>query len=146
MSPGCTALSSTSASADRRREKSNQPGQKNRCAKGTTKAPTRKLSRLNSMASGLTAYVSRIGFPPTRKTGFQVWSSSPGRAFTRRAPIKGFQLTSLFVVLPFQASWHNHLNLVYFSSPAQSPILRTVAAPTLSLVPRYLHLLQCQPN
>ncbi|MEI8376859.1 MAG: hypothetical protein WCJ35_28935, partial [Planctomycetota bacterium] len=31
MSPGCTALSSTSASADRRREKSNQPGQKNRC-------------------------------------------------------------------------------------------------------------------
>ena len=31
MSRGCTALSSTSASADRRREKSNQQAQKNRC-------------------------------------------------------------------------------------------------------------------
>jgi len=59
-------------------------------------------------------------------------SGSPGRAFTRRAPIKGFQLTSLFVVLPFQASWHNHLFSSTFSPPKNSPTNR----PTIS---RNLH-------
>jgi hypothetical protein len=39
----------------------------------TTKAPTTKtLSRLNSMAFGLAVYVSRLGYPSPRKTGFQV--------------------------------------------------------------------------
>ncbi len=65
-------------------------------AKGTTKAPTTtRLSRLNNMAFGLAAYVSRGGFPPDRaRLASGCWSSSPGRAFTRRVPIKGFQLTS----------------------------------------------------
>ena len=39
----------------------------------TTKAPTTTtLSRLNSMAFGLAAYVSRLGYPSPRKAGFQV--------------------------------------------------------------------------
>ena len=60
-------------------------------AKGTTKAPTRRLSRLNSMAFGLAAYVSRDGYPPDRaRLASGCWSSSPGRAFTRRVPTKGF--------------------------------------------------------
>ena len=54
-----------------------------------------KLSRLNSMAFGLAAYVSRAGYPADRaRLASRRWSSSPGRAFTRRAPLKGFQLTS----------------------------------------------------
>ena len=53
------------------------------------------LSRLNSMAFGLAAYVSRDGCPPNRaRLASRCWSGSPGRAFTRRAPTKGFQLTS----------------------------------------------------
>jgi hypothetical protein len=47
------------------------------------------------MASGLAAYVSRDGLPPNRaRLASRCWSGSPGRAFTRRAPTKGFQLTS----------------------------------------------------
>ena len=77
-------------------------------AKGTTKAPARRLSRLNSMASGLAAYVSRDGYPPDRaRLASGCWSSSPGRAFTRRVPTKGFQLTSCGLSSFFQASWHN---------------------------------------
>jgi hypothetical protein len=60
-------------------------------AERTTKAPTTKwLSRLNSMAFGLAAYVSRF----RARLASRCWSSSPGRAFTRRVPTKGFQLTS----------------------------------------------------
>jgi hypothetical protein len=52
-----------------------------------TKAPTKsRLSRLDSMAFGLTAYVSRTGFPSTRKAGFQVlvrlsWAGFPPAGF-----------------------------------------------------------------
>ncbi len=36
-----------------------------------------------------------ISFPPNRaRLASRCWSGSPGRAFTRRAPAKGFQLTS----------------------------------------------------
>jgi len=55
----------------------------------------RNLSRLNSMAFRLAAYVSRDGYPPNRaRLASRCWSGSPGRAFTRRVPLKGFQLTS----------------------------------------------------
>ncbi len=54
-----------------------------------------RLSRLDGMAFGLAAYVSRDGYPPDRaRLASGCWSSSPGRAFTRKAPMKGFQLTS----------------------------------------------------
>jgi hypothetical protein len=53
------------------------------------------VSGLNSMAFGIAAYVSRDGCPPNRaRLASRCWSGSPGRAFTRRAPLKGFQITS----------------------------------------------------
>ena len=56
---------------------------------------TRRLSRLNSMAFGLAAYVSRDWLSADRaRLASRCWSGSPGRAFTRRVPPKGFQLTS----------------------------------------------------
>jgi hypothetical protein len=58
-------------------------------------ADDNRLSRLNSMASGVAAYVSRDGYPPNRaRLASRCRSRSPGRASTRRAPMKGFQLTS----------------------------------------------------
>ena len=60
-------------------------------AERTTKAPTTKwLSRLNSMAFGLAAYVSRIGFPPTRKAGFQVLVRLSWAGFHPQGPDKRF--------------------------------------------------------
>ena len=79
-----------------------------------------RLSRLNSMAFGLAAYVSRGGYPPDRaRLASGCWSSSPGRAFTRRVPIKGFQLTSCVLA-------------------SSSELLGTIRVPTLSLGPPLL--------
>jgi hypothetical protein len=72
-----------------------------------------RLSRLNGMAFGLAAYVSRDGHPPNRaRLASRCWSGFPGQAFTRRAPMKGFQLTSfslssspkLLGTIPFSCS------------------------------------------
>ncbi len=66
------------------------------------------------MAFGLAAYVSRIGFPPTRKTGFQVLARLSWAGFHPQGSDKGF-FNSLHVrFLPFQASWHKHF--VFFGS------------------------------
>ena len=56
------------------------------------KAPTfSKISRLDSMAFGLAASVSRDGYPPNRaRLASRCWSGSPGRASTRKAPTEGF--------------------------------------------------------
>jgi hypothetical protein len=56
------------------------------------KAPTiSRLSRLDSMAFGLTAYVSRGGsLAPRARLASRCWSGSPGRTSTRRAPTEGF--------------------------------------------------------
>jgi hypothetical protein len=65
-------------------------------AKGTTKAPTTQNFR-GSIAwlSGWRPTYHDAGYPSPRKARFQVLrSSSPGQAFTHRAPAKGFQLTS----------------------------------------------------
>jgi len=51
------------------------------------------LSGLNSMAFGLAAYVSRIGFPPTRKTGFQVLVRLSRAGLYPQGSVKRFQLT-----------------------------------------------------
>ena len=78
-------------------------------ALGTTKAPTiNRFSRLNSMAFGLAAYVSPVGCPTCgARLASRCWSGSPGRAFTRRVPTKGFPTHFWSVVLLFQASRHN---------------------------------------
>ena len=58
-------------------------------------ADNASVSGLHSMAFGIAAYVSRDGCPPNRaRLASRCWSGSPGRAFTRRAPLKGFQITS----------------------------------------------------
>ena len=46
------------------------------------------------MAFGLAAYVSRIGFPPTRKAGFQVLVTLSWAGFHPQGSDKRFQLTS----------------------------------------------------
>ena len=63
-------------------------------AKCMTKAPTRRLSRLNSMAFGLAAYVSRDGYPPDRaRLASRCWSLS-WTGFYPQSSFKRFQLTS----------------------------------------------------
>ena len=63
-------------------------------AKCTTKAPTRRLSRLNSTAFGLAAYVSRDGYPPDRaRLASRCWSLS-WTGFYPQSSCKRFQLTS----------------------------------------------------
>ena len=63
-------------------------------AKCTTKAPTRRLSRLNNTAFGLAAYVSRDGYPPDRaRLASRCWSLS-WTGFYPQSSCKRFQLTS----------------------------------------------------
>ena len=60
------------------------------------------------MAFGLAAYVSRIGFPPTRKAGFQVLVRLSWAGFHPQGSYKRFQIHLMFIFLLLQASWHNH--------------------------------------
>jgi len=54
-------------------------------------APAKGLSALNSTAFGLAAYASPGGLPrPDARLASSRWSGVTGRAFTRRAPTKGF--------------------------------------------------------
>ena len=69
-------------------------------AKCMTKAPTRRLSRLDSMAFGLAAYVSRVGYPPTAQGWLPGAGRFPGRALTRRVPSKGFNSLHVCPILP----------------------------------------------
>lgn len=74
------------------------------------------------MAFGLTAYVSRDGYPRNRaRLASRCWSGSPGQAFTRRAPLRGFQLTSCLLSSSPKplGTWHNPRN-----SPNVSPDFR----------------------
>jgi len=59
------------------------------------------------MAFGLAAYVSRIGFPPTRKAGFQVLVKLSWAGFYPQSSYKRFSTHFMWVILLFQASWHN---------------------------------------
>ena len=56
-------------------------------AKGTTRAPTRRLSSLNSMAFGLAAYVSRCWLPVTA----QDWLPGAGQALLGGLVPAGFR-------------------------------------------------------
>ena len=63
-------------------------------AKCMTKAPTRRLSRLNSTAFGLATYVSHDGYPPDRaRLASRCWSLS-WTGFYPQSSFKRFQLTS----------------------------------------------------
>ncbi len=56
------------------------------------------------MAFRLAAYVSRIGFPPTRKAGFQVLVRLSWAGFHPQGSGKRFQTYFMRVILLFQAS------------------------------------------
>ena len=60
------------------------------------------------MAFGLAAYVSRF----RARLASRCWSSSPGRAFTRRVPKKGFQNVSYI-----SSSFSKLLGTIPFSAP-----------------------------
>jgi hypothetical protein len=81
-------------------------------AKGTTKAPTRRLSRLNSMAFGLAAYVSRCWLPATAqdwlpgagqlsRTGFHPQSSD--KRFSTHFNVRCPPFPSFLAQSPFHA-------------------------------------------
>ena len=59
------------------------------------------------MAFGLTAYVSRMGYPSPRKAGFQALVKLSWAGFHPQSSYKRFSTHFMFVGLPFQASWHN---------------------------------------
>lgn len=75
------------------------------------------------MAFGLAAYVSRIGFPPTRKAGFQVLVRLSWAGFHPQGSDKRFSTHVMFVVLLFQASWHNQV----FRGPRLGQMAATAA-------------------
>jgi hypothetical protein len=56
------------------------------------------------MAFGLAAYVSRFGFPPTRKTGFQVLVRLSWAGFHPQGSDKRFSAHFICAILLFQAS------------------------------------------
>ena len=58
------------------------------------------------MAFGLATYVSRFGFPPTRKAGFQVLVRLSWAGFYSQSSYKRFSTHFMWVFLLFQASWH----------------------------------------
>ena len=75
-------------------------------ALGTTKAkaPTKGLSKLNSMAFGLAVYASPGLLPhPTQNSLPAAGQALPGGLSTRRVPTKGFKAVSLHLILPSQA-------------------------------------------
>jgi hypothetical protein len=76
------------------------------------------LSRLNSMAFGLAAYVSRLGYPSPRKAGFQALVRLSWAGFHPQGSNKRFQFTSC-VILLFQTSWHNVLGIPF--KPLKKP-------------------------
>jgi hypothetical protein len=59
------------------------------------------------MAFGLAAYVSRIGFPLTRKARFQVLVRLSWAGFHPQGSYERFPTHFMWVILLFQASWHN---------------------------------------
>ena len=77
-------------------------------AVGTTKAPTIGLSKLNSMAFGLTVYASQVGLPRRHaRLASGRWSDATGRAFHPQDSIQRFQSCFLHLILLCQASWRN---------------------------------------
>ena len=75
---------------------------------GTAKAPTIGLSKLNSMAFGLTVYASQAGLPRRHaRLASGRWSDATGRAFHPQDSIQRFQSCFLHLILLCQASWRN---------------------------------------
>ena len=95
------------------------------------KAPTKGLSTLNSMASGLTVYASPHGLPRLdARLVSSRWSNATGRAFTRRVPTKGFR------VLPYISSPFPKLRLAQSDRPRWPNHMLKTAAVGRTYAPR----------
>ena len=67
----------------------------------TAKAPTKGLSKLNSMAFGLAVYASQDGLPrPTQDSLPAAGQALPDGLSTRKVPMKGFRVAS-YISSPF---------------------------------------------
>jgi hypothetical protein len=76
------------------------------------KAPTNGLSKLNSMAFGLTVYASQDGLPRHHaRLAPGRWSGATGRAFHPQGSYKRFQRCLLTSHPPFPSfAWHNEID------------------------------------
>ena len=74
----------------------------------TAKAPTKGLSELNSMAFGLAVYASQSRLPDTTQDSLPVAGQAlRDGIFTRKVPMKGFQVV-VYISFPFpKLSWRN---------------------------------------
>jgi len=81
------------------------------------------------MAFGLAAYVSRIGFPPTRKAGFQVLVRLSWAGFDPQSSYKRFQLTSCGVSSSSKLLGTIRLTFCTLQSKVQYVSLAPAAAP-----------------
>jgi len=73
-----------------------------------TEAPTKGLSTLNSMASGLAVYASQCGLLQHHaRLASSCWSGSTGRGFHPHGSAERFQSCRLHLILLSQASWRN---------------------------------------
>jgi hypothetical protein len=71
-------------------------------------ADDQRLSRLNNMAFGLTVYVSRRWSPVAAQDSLPgAGQAFPDGISTRRAPTRGFQLTSCSSSSSSRLAWHN---------------------------------------
>jgi hypothetical protein len=77
------------------------------------KAPTKGLSKLNSMAFGLAVYASQDGLPRHHaRLASGRWSGATGRAFHPQGSYERFQICFLTSRPPFPSfAWHNEIDL-----------------------------------
>ncbi len=76
------------------------------------KAPTKGLSKLNSMAFGLAVYASQDGLPRHHaRLASGRWSGATGRAFHPQGSYERFQSCILHLIPLSQASWRNGIDL-----------------------------------
>jgi hypothetical protein len=75
------------------------------------KAPTKGLSKLNSMAFGLAVYASQCRLPHTTQDSLPAAGQAlPDGLSTRKVPTKGFRLASVHLIPLSQASWRNRID------------------------------------
>ena len=130
--PGEPRLSVCTCSVDAGRTACTRPLRCSSVALGIrkAKAPTKGLSKLNSMAFGLAVYASQCGLPrPTQDSLPAAGQALPDGLSTRRVPMKGFRSASVHLILLSQASWRNRIDrrceTTAVGSPAAAKRLRS---------------------
>ena len=112
--PGEPQLSVCTCSVDSGRTARTRPLRCSSMALGTTKAkaPTKGLSKLNSMAFELAVYASQDGLPRHHaRLASGRWSGATGRAFHPQGSYERFQVCFLTSHPPFPSfAWHNEIH------------------------------------